>query len=778
MNKKLIAMSAVSLVVSTLFAKSVYAEDALVTLPVVEPVANETKTPASNESTSDDQSPQALKEMVVTATRSAKVVSDAPATVSVVTSKQLESRNIKRVDDAVSNTAGVYVKGQGDGLPSNYNNQVVMRGIPGYYRTAVMVDGQLLNDGFSGGVNMSTVPAETIEQIEVVPGPFSSLYGGSAMGGVVNIITRKPTKQEFILSGSIGSNDAKKGTAVYRNKLNDTLGIALNYNHARSGGYVSDMVTYSGTTTATAANTTGATPTTDSKGNTVYLVGDKGRKGWKQDNAGIKLYLDADPQNKLTFDYGYTSIAIAYQDSFNCYLSQPCTASRIIDDNGVNKTLAVREIGFLNAPNGEKTNRYAASYEHMFDVARLKMDLGYKKDNYWYVQTNSSAPAATLTGGNGSYSDLPSSRLDLSATLNFPLGMHYLTLGVFANQNELNKKNYTLSNWRDVDSKGAVYYTADGSTKSLAGAIQDEYAFNDRFTLYAGGRYDTWSTSGHVTQSVLTGYTTAAFDNTYASRSSNFFSPKLSAVYKLAVDTTLRGAWGRAFRAPSLSEMYSTSGSITGGKTSTSQANANLKPENSTSWEIGVDHKFDTGTQLRATYYETELDDLLYSVTIVDTAIQKTSEWQNVGKAMTKGLELELRQPVASGLTTFINVTNGSSVLTSVSDVSLASYVGKQLKYIPKRMANVGLEGARGFWSGSILGHYASKAYSDDKNLDTVNGVPGSTDPYFIVNAKLGYAISKSVSISFSVNNLTDKTYYQYSRMPGRTGTVGFTGKL
>jgi iron complex outermembrane receptor protein len=104
--------------------------------------------------------------------------------------------------------------------------------------------------------------------------------------------------------------------------------------------------------------------------------------------------------------------------------------------------------------------------------------------------------------------------------------------------------------------------------------------------------------------------------------------------------------------------------------------------------------------------------------------------------------------------------------------------VGQQLKYIPKRMANVGLEGARGFWSGSILGHYASKAYADDKNLDTVNGVYGSTDPYFIVNAKLGYAISQSVSISFSVDNLTDRTYYQYSRMPGRTETVGLTGKF
>jgi iron complex outermembrane receptor protein len=777
MNKKLIAMSAVSLVLSTLFAKSGYAEDAQVTAPV-EPVANETKAVIGKESTADDQPPQELKEMVVTATRSAKVVSDAPATVTVVTSKQLESRNVKRVDDAVSNTAGVYVKGQGDGMPSNYNNQIVMRGIPGYYRTAVMLDGQLLNDGFSGGVNISTVPAETIEQIEVVPGPFSSLYGGSAMGGVINIITRKPTKQEFILSGSIGSNDTKKETVVYRNKLNDMLGIALNYNHAQSAGYVNDMVTYTGTTTASPANTTGATTTTDSKGNPVYLVGDKGKKGWHQDNAGIKLYLDADPQNKLTFDYGYTNIAMDYQDSYNCYLSQSCTASRVINDNGVNKTLAVKEIGFLNAPNGEKTNRYATSYEHMFDVARLKVDMGYKKDDYWYVQTNSSAPASTLSGGNGSYSDLPSSRLDLSATLNFPLGMHYLTLGVFTNRNELNKKNYTLSNWRDVDSKGSVYYTADGDTNSRAAAIQDEYAFNDRFTLYAGGRYDTWSTSGHVTQSIQSGYTTAAFDNTYASRSSSFFSPKLSAVYKLAGDTTLRGAWGRAFRAPSLSEMYSTSGSITGSKTSTSQANANLKPETSTSWEIGVDHKFNTGTQLRATYYETELDDLLYTVTIVDTTTQKTSEWQNVGKAKTKGLELELRQPVTSGLTTFVNVTSGSSVLTSVTDATLVSYVGQQLKYIPKRMANVGLEGARGFWSGSILGHYASKAYADDKNLDTVNGVYGSTDPYFIVNAKLGYAISKSVSISFSVDNLTDRTYYQYSRMPGRTETVGLTGKF
>jgi iron complex outermembrane receptor protein len=122
------------------------------------------------------KSDEKLEEVVVTATKTAKIVSEAPATVTVVTAKEIESKQVERLEEALAGT-------------------------PGYYRTGILVDGVPINNAFSGGVNTSIVPIEDIKQIEVVPGPFSSLYGGAGMAGVVNVITKAPEKREVAVKG-------------------------------------------------------------------------------------------------------------------------------------------------------------------------------------------------------------------------------------------------------------------------------------------------------------------------------------------------------------------------------------------------------------------------------------------------------------------------------------------------------------------------------------------------------------------------------------------------
>ena len=108
-----------------------------------------------------------LTDMVVTATKTAKVASEAPATVTVIGRKEIEDKNTQRVDEALAGAPGVFIRGQGGEQPSNWQNQVTLRGIPGYYRTGVLLDGVPINNAFSSGVNMSLVPVEDIQQIEV-----------------------------------------------------------------------------------------------------------------------------------------------------------------------------------------------------------------------------------------------------------------------------------------------------------------------------------------------------------------------------------------------------------------------------------------------------------------------------------------------------------------------------------------------------------------------------------------------------------------------------------
>lgn len=131
-----------------------------------------------------------VDEVVVTASTRAQRIEQAPATITVVSAQQLESRAYVDLFDAVRDVEGVSVSGG-----SNFQD-IFIRGLPGAY-TLTLVDGrrQSTRDARvngSGGLEQSfTPPVSAIERVEVVRGPMSSLYGSDAIGGVVNIITRK-----------------------------------------------------------------------------------------------------------------------------------------------------------------------------------------------------------------------------------------------------------------------------------------------------------------------------------------------------------------------------------------------------------------------------------------------------------------------------------------------------------------------------------------------------------------------------------------------------------
>jgi iron complex outermembrane receptor protein len=692
-----------------------------------------------------------LGEMVVTATKTAKIASEAPATVTVVTAKEIDRKNAHRVDEALAGAPGVFVRGLSGEQPGNYQNQVTLRGVPGYYRTGVLVDGIPVNNAFSGGVNMSLVPIDDIQQVEVVPGPFSSLYGGSGMAGVVNIITKSPDKREINIRGDVGSHNFRSVEGGYRDKLNETVGISLSAGHKQSDGYASDYVTK---TTSGSGGTvvTGWDKTTTNTGTTTYIVGDKGKEAWKQDNVGAKLFVNLSPDSKLTLGASYLTHH-TLDGQGNSYLTNGSTtfASGTANING--RPATIRATDFLNATNGEDLTRYVGTYETRFaGDYKLKANLGYQDNHYWYT---SIAANATNTSGSGTLSDIPNDKIDGDLQLSFPVGSsHYLVLGTSLNDLTLEKKVHSLANWRDEDSKGVVGDWANGNSRSLAAYVQDEISVTDKFTLYGGARYDRWSTDGTI-------YINSALTD-YSGRTSSAVSPKASAVYRLDQGTVIKGAIGKAFRAPNLSDMYSTYGTST-----IYWSNPDLKPEKATTAELGAEHGFATGTLLRAVIYRSNISDLIYSST---SGINRYKF--NAGKAEAKGIDLEVRQRLMGDLTAFANATY---VTTTITENSVRpTSVGKQIPLQPRKLFNIGLEGNAGPWSGSIVGTYFGKMYGTDDNSDVVENVPGSYDPSFTVSAKLAYRIDKNLKASISFNNLLDRDYYLGgSKADGRAVYVG-----
>lgn len=135
-----------------------------------------------------------LQDMVVTASGYEQSQEDAPASITVIQGDELRKRSVQNLGDAVRDVQGVVVNGGAN------ETDIQIRGMPGDY-TLILVDGKRQSardarvNGNRGYEQSFVPPVAAIERIEVVRGPMSSLYGSDAIGGVINIITRKVSPQ-------------------------------------------------------------------------------------------------------------------------------------------------------------------------------------------------------------------------------------------------------------------------------------------------------------------------------------------------------------------------------------------------------------------------------------------------------------------------------------------------------------------------------------------------------------------------------------------------------
>lgn len=147
-----------------------------------------------------EPAPLTLEDVVVTASGFEQRVEDAPASITVIDGEDLRRKSYRDLGDAVRDVEGVTVNGGAN------ESDISMRGMPGDY-TLILVDGKRQSaresrvNGNAGYEQSFVPPAAAIERIEVVRGPMSSLYGADAIGGVINVITRKVSPE---WGGSIG----------------------------------------------------------------------------------------------------------------------------------------------------------------------------------------------------------------------------------------------------------------------------------------------------------------------------------------------------------------------------------------------------------------------------------------------------------------------------------------------------------------------------------------------------------------------------------------------
>lgn len=145
------------------------------------------------------------EEIVVTATRRAVTIKEAPIRTEVITATKIEESGAKTVSEVLNKELlGCWVNLS---CTSCNFTELRMQGLEGGY-SQVLVDGLPIFSGLASVYGLQQIRSENIEQIEILKGASSSLYGAQAIGGVVNIITREPSlKPEFSFDGTYGKFD-------------------------------------------------------------------------------------------------------------------------------------------------------------------------------------------------------------------------------------------------------------------------------------------------------------------------------------------------------------------------------------------------------------------------------------------------------------------------------------------------------------------------------------------------------------------------------------------
>ena len=173
-----------------------------------------------------------MEEVIISATRSRRTIANLPTRVEVISGEELgEKGNMKPGDIRMllNETTGIRTQ---QTSATSYNSSIRIQGLDGKY-TQLLKDGFPLYSGFSGGLSLLQVVPLDLQQVEVIKGASSTLYGGGAIAGLVNLVSKRPTEEgelNLLLNGT--SALGVDASAFYLNKWNKigtTIFASYNY---------------------------------------------------------------------------------------------------------------------------------------------------------------------------------------------------------------------------------------------------------------------------------------------------------------------------------------------------------------------------------------------------------------------------------------------------------------------------------------------------------------------------------------------------------------------
>jgi iron complex outermembrane receptor protein len=725
-----------------------------------------------------------LDRLVITGSKTVRPIENLSASVSLVNEREIAKLDVENVDEALRSESGIYNK-RSKGLMESMAG-LVMRGFAGTDQVLVLLDGQPMNNGYVGRPQFNNIPIEDVAKIEVARGPFSSLYGGNAMGGVVNIITRTPVEPKLAFRGGLGGGpDAGYNQNIYIGyedaPVPGKLGVTLSFSHKRDEGYVTNDLLKNAKPGTAGTLVTGVKSTGDRYGKQTFHYGEGGVNGAENRAIGGKLSWTVNGSHSLRtglylswYDY-WSKLGSSYmKDSLDDVRD---TGAVKFAFNDTTYTFRVDQRNFLDGDGGQGHLYYTLSYRgELTEKLAVAASGGctHQFEN-WYVSLGTTSKT-TRSGGPGKFNSTPNTKgnIDVHVELKGMIPDNVIIAGVGAEGSMSETREYNLKDWQRTDEHDTIMYKAGGNTAVGAFFINDEVTifetggFVKNVILNAGVRADYWRTMAGMNHD----YASGKVVNEYDARSKISWSPRGGLTLNLqAAKTWAPTFWiagGKAFRPPTVYDLYRTW--LSTGSNEINESNPDLKPETMWSGEMGTTQRFiDSRITVSATAFYNKLTDMIYSATTGDTTPEGWSidRKMNIGKARIRGVEMSVALRPVGQVT--LSGSYGFTDAYILELDELPDLVDKHLTLVPRHTAGFGLQVDLGMFSGRIGSRYAAKRYSADDNSDTENGVFGSRDPFFITDCNITFRPVTRFAVTFHVDNLFDFGYYDYYRAPGRT---------
>lgn len=681
------------------------------------------------------------EDVIVTASRIEEKVSEVPANVTVITGEEIRKQNVFSLRDALAKEVGIYVAPTAetkDGLS-----------IRGMYsqNILVMYNGQELNSAFDGTVNWDSISMENIKKVEIVRGAGSSLYGGHAVAGVVNIITDDTDDKDIHVRTNlaIGSNSTwKRGIALSggAGKLHFDVG----YDKRTTGGYPGYYRTKDPVEEGEAIATNNLTQLSDGS----YVVGSRGRKSKINENTNINLNYKFTDSKELRYTYAHHEYKYDYNDPFSyLYDADGKSIFKGIVQTQNGDIVSAKYSDFLGYHGERAQDIHRLTYEDKDNA--FKVGIGYS--NIYKEGYSSAASSATSIDwdGKGSRTEYPSKNTNLDLQKSWIINNNTIVAGLSWSKNTMDYVNWNLSNWKDWSSTTTKGNMAGGDIYNTALFVQDEIKLDSKWKTYLGLRYDKFDKKN--------GYSTVNdVRKDYEDSSFNNLSPKIAVSFEPSEKLMVFASYGVSFNPPSIYKLFRRAGD----SMSSVQANPDLKPEKSKTFELGAKYQPTDKTTLGLTLFRINTDDKIALATR-----DGVKAYYNMDSGMEKGIELEVKHKFDDQWKGYFNYTFESGELTSDGE-------SERNWSIPKHLMHFGVENNLGKLSTNLDFNYVSER----QKVNSATGEYGSEDAFFTANLIFNYAFNKNFSAHFSINNLFDRKFYASEATDGRNYMFGLNASF